>query len=328
MSCLNIVYLEPESDRWLPFDRYPRRFVRRLVRNERPSGHKKVFWNLVKGLEAAGIPHRVNDVRHIEKNPEEPVCLLGKPFVLDEYKWKNPILLGPCIFSHPCDHPDLLQDSRIERMIVPCEWNRAMWAEGYGDRVVAWPVGIDTDNWVPLKQQEKQTDVLLYNKIRWECERFDRELAQPIRNELDRHKLSWVEIRYGAYEEDELRKLVRQCRSVVFLCEHETQGIALQEMLAADLPAYVWERRGFWQDPNYYPERVQFQPVSTVPYWDKRCGDTFAGLDEFRTGLSGFMERVGGEGFDPRSFVLESLTLDKCAREYARLHDEVFGAVR
>ncbi len=325
---LNIVYLEPEEDRWLPFDRYPRRMIRNLVRSERPSGHKKVFWNLAKGLEKAGVPHRVNDLRHIARHPGEPVCLLGKPFVLDAHRWKNPTMLGPCIFSHPCDMPDLFERHPVERILVPCEWNRAMWAEHYGDRVTAWPVGIDTEEWQPGEGSAKVTDVLLYDKVRWERERFEGELIQPIRDELTKRGLSFRELRYGAYEEAEFRQLVKTCRAMVVLCEHETQGIAIQEAMAAGLPVFAWDRRGYWRDPNYHPEKVRFEPVTTVPYWDGRCGETFADFEEFRAGIGAFAEKSRAGAFDPRAFVLETLTLEKCALEFVRIHESVFGAVR
>ena len=50
--------------------------------------------NLCAGLDRMGIRYRVNDYGHIRKHPEELACIIGRPFVLDWFAWKNPLLLG------------------------------------------------------------------------------------------------------------------------------------------------------------------------------------------------------------------------------------------
>ena len=51
----------PETDRWVPGDRFVRPLVRRIVRGPRvPSGIDKVFLNLAAGLRKLGVPFRVN----------------------------------------------------------------------------------------------------------------------------------------------------------------------------------------------------------------------------------------------------------------------------
>ena len=66
------IFEEPDPDRWVPFDRYPRRLVRRLWRGPwQPSGHMRVFLNLMTGLDRIGIPYRVNDYRHMRANLDE-----------------------------------------------------------------------------------------------------------------------------------------------------------------------------------------------------------------------------------------------------------------
>ena len=126
---LNLFYEEPDPDRFLPFDRYPRRVLRRLVRGpERPGGQQRVFLNLCAGLRRLGEPYRVNDYRYAQRHPDEPVGIVGKPFVLDKLAWKNPIVFGASIFSHPVDDPGLMTRLPVRRMLVPGEWVRQMCA--------------------------------------------------------------------------------------------------------------------------------------------------------------------------------------------------------
>jgi hypothetical protein len=105
---------------------------------------------------------------------------------------------------------------------------------------------------------------------------------------------------------------------MIFLVEHETQGFAYLQALACGVPILAWDRGGYWQDPAYYPHKVRFGPVTSVPYWDERCGMKFADYAEFEGRWSAFWPAVQGGSFKSRDYVLENLSLEKSAREYAR----------
>jgi len=316
---LNLFYEEPERDRWITLDRYPRRLIRRVIRGvARPGGHKRVFLNLCAGLQRIGIAYRVNDYRHALDNPHEVVCIIGKPFVLDKQRWRNPILFGAAGYSHPVDDPDLLQRLPVKKILVPGPWMKTMCEPAWGNAVEAWPVGIDTGKWGPSATR-KAFDLLLYDKALWNREKVAVQLVEPIRRVLRNAGLSFREIRYGCYQEREYRDLLAQCRAMIFLCEHETQGIAYQEALSCGIPIFAWDQGGPWQDPSYFPNRVLFQPVSSVPYWDDRCGLKFSNAKEFEARLGDFWDGVQKEEFTPRDYIMENLTLEKCAGVYSAI---------
>lgn len=327
MEPLNLFYEEPEGDRWVTFDRYPRRVLRRVVRGRpRPGGQMRVFLNLCAGLERLGVTYRVNDFRHAARNPGEVVGIIGKPHVLDKADWKNPILFGAAVYSHPSDDPGLLARLPVKKILVPGEWMRQMCEPQWGGRVKAWPVGIDTRAWAPAPPDEKEIDVILYDKVRWEHDDFERELIAPIVSELGRRKLRHATLRYGFYREEDFRRLLGRSRMMIFLCEHETQGIAYQQALACGVPILAWDRGGYWQDPSYYPRKVQFGPVSSVPYWDERCGMKFTAFEDFAEKLGEFLDRHARREFSPRDYVLENLTLEKCAEQYVRFYSGAHAA--
>ena len=57
MSYINIFYEEPDPDRWMKFDRYPRRWIRRILRGKtKAGGVMMVALELIKGLEQLNIP--------------------------------------------------------------------------------------------------------------------------------------------------------------------------------------------------------------------------------------------------------------------------------
>ncbi len=324
MQTLNLFYEEPDPDRWLPGDRYPRRVIRSLFRGKpRITGHRRVFQNLCAGLDRLGMPYRINDYRYIRRHPQEVACIIGKPQVLNKIAWKNPIIFGAAIFSHPSDDPTLLKRFPIARVVVPGEWSRAMWQDQYGDRVVSWAVGIDTKEWQPCPDIAKDIDILLYDKVRWQRDHYEPELIHPIQQHLAQTGLKVAVLRYGNYQEPEFLNLVSRSKAMIFLCEHETQGIAYQQALACGVPILAWDRGGFWQDPVYFPDRVLFAPVSSVPYWDNRCGMKFETIAQFPKQLHLFLQQVNQQQFDPRSYILENLTLEHCAQRYLQIVQQV-----
>jgi len=319
---INIFYSEPDPDRWFKYDRYPRRLIRRLIRGkQKPGGVATIAINLLKGFDRIGYPYRYNDYGYIGKHPEEIACIIGKPHLLFEKRWKNPVIFGAGIYSHPIECPDLFElYPNVERVLVPGEWMCDMFMPLYGNKVLSWPVGIDTEQWKPYKS-DKTFDFLIYDKIRWEHKQLEKELVDPVIKVLDEQKISYHFIKYGEYTPDELTEKLKVSKAMIFLCEHETQGLAYQQVLATDTPILAWDRGGFWQDPHYYPDRVKYQPVSSVPYWDERCGIKFADATEFETKLNRFLGKRNE--FKPRAYILENLTLEKCAEKYLEIFREL-----
>jgi hypothetical protein len=319
---INIFYSEPDPDRWFTYDRYPRRLIRRLVRGEqKPGGVATIAINLLKGFDRIDFPYRYNDYSYIRKHPEEIACIIGKPHLVFERKWKNPIILGAGIYSHPIECADLFgKYPNVKRVLVPGEWMCDMFMPAYGNKVLSWPVGIDTERWKPY-DSVKSFDFLIYDKIRWQHEQMEKELVTPVTKVLDEQKLSYHFIKYGQYTHSELTEKLKVSKAVIFLCEHETQGLAYQQILATNTPILAWDRGGFWQDPHYYPERVKYQPVSSVPYWDEHCGVKFANAADFEPKLNLFLNKINN--FKPRDYILENLTLEKCAEKYLAIFSEV-----
>jgi hypothetical protein len=321
---LNLFYEEPEGDRWLPLDRYPRRIIRRIVRGPRnPGGMERYFLNLVDGLRRIGMEPRINDFRHARNHPDQVVGIIGKSHLLRERKWRNPIIFGPAVPSHPTVDPNLINEAPIRRVLVSCEWMKTMYDTIWPEISEVWASGIDTSRWKPVSDGKKTFDVLVYDKIRWDRDMYEEEFINPILACLKSKGLNVQVMRYGAYREDDYEKALRIARSMVFLCEHETQGFAYLQALSCGVPILAWDRGGYWQDPEFYPDQVKFWPVSSVPYWDDRCGVKFGSVEEFPESLNRFMERLQQNDFSPRDYILENLTLEKCAQQYV----DIVGSV-
>ena len=205
---LNLFY-EDKDDRWFPGDRHLRRMARKMLFGEpRMSGQLRVFLNLCAGLDRLGIRYRVNDYGYIAQHPEEVACIIGRTFLLDKFAWKNPILLGVSAHNHPFDDPDLFKRLPVRKVVVPGPWYAEMYRPHWPE-TEAWPVGIDTDLWAPSRPGEKNVDVLLYDKVSWDRERYVPELVEPVRARLIKEGRSFTELRYGSYKEEDYQAALR-----------------------------------------------------------------------------------------------------------------------
>ena len=102
---------------------------------------------------------------------------------------------------------------------------------------------------------------------------------------------------------------------MIFLCEHESQGLAYQECLSSGVPILAWDQ-GYCLDPNRF---VWGQPniaATSVPYFDDRCGERFEGLKDLDEKISMFMGKIGASAYSPRDFVMENLTLTRSAAQF------------
>ena len=318
MESLNLFYEEPDNDRWLPLDRYPRRIIRRIVRGkQKPGGVMRWFLNLKQGLDLLGAEYHVNDYRSLVRSPGSLACVVGKPHIVDKIPSSHPILYGPGIASHPCDN-NFWGKVDIRLILVSCDWFKRMYDRDLPVSIptAIWPAGIETELWVPPSIQQSTKSILVYDKIRWEREYYENHLLQPLLRCLDKKGMEVKYMRYGFYEEDDYRSLLQSVSGLIFLCEHETQGFAYLQALSSGVPILAWDRGGYWQDPCHFPHKVKFADVTSVPYWDERCGIKFKDTSELPVKLEEFIEKLNCNEFAPREYILENLTLEKSAQNY------------
>jgi hypothetical protein len=102
---------------------------------------------------------------------------------------------------------------------------------------------------------------------------------------------------------------------MIFLCEHESQGIAYQECLSCDVPVLAWDQ-GRYLDPKRSPDGHPDIAATSVPYFDERCGERFAGPEDFDDNLTLFLRRLQASAYSPRAYVMENLTLQESATRF------------
>lgn len=320
MSRLCLYYRpEPERDRWVPGDRWVRPIARRIIRGKpRAGGVEKVFLNLCLGLDLLGIRYQVN-LPFRKLQPTDRVAVLGcGRHSLDGYNQPNPVVAGIGLMTHPSEWPTLCKDYPVARYLQHSAWCDAIYRPYFGERCAIWPVGIDTDRWSPTAFNTKTIDFLIYDKIHWDREARETELFTPIRAILAQVGCTHEILRYGAYDPKAFQAALGRCRAMIFLSPHESQGIAAQEALASGVPLLAWNP-GFLEDPNRFHWGQTIIPATSVPYFDARCGLTFRDASEFSLQLPAFLAAQRAGRFAPREYILENLTLEKCAGHFLEL---------
>lgn len=324
-----LFYREPERDRFVRHDRYLRRALRPVYnvvrRDQKVSGFFVWYRRLQLALGRAGRIPVCNDLKLARAFPEHPVGLVGYPVLLSNWTLPNPAVLGPAMFDHPAQAPHLLDDRRFRRYLVTSEWMHDLFAPLYGDRLGDWYAGIDLDEWPDGRTRRKTLDVLVYDKIRWRRDHYESALLRPVLGSLQARGLTTRLVRYGQYQHHTYRRLLQESRAMLFLCEHETQGMAYQEALASNVPILAWDQ-GFWLDPNRTRYTELPVPATSVPQWSPACGEKFANGSSFEGALDRFWARL--DQYRPRDFVRDALSLEGSARAYLEAYDALLPAGR
>jgi len=322
-STVLLFFHDFERDSFVYGDRYVKRAVRpmlsRFRKKQSTSGFRVWFERLVLALRSEGCDVRTDDLRAARRSPDFPVGLVGYPAVLDGWDLPNPAVLGPGLFDHPEQAPHLMDDARFRTYLVTCGWMYDLFATHYpADRLGEWFAGIDLAAWPEGRPAAKDVDVLVYDKIRFDRSEMVEQLLDPALARLDSLGLRWQVLRYGSYNYQTFRGLLQRSRMMLFLCEHETQGMAYQEAMATNVPVLAWQP-GWWCDPqrlNYVQSDV---PTTTVPYFSPECGETFEDFPEFDRIIDGMLARLGS--YQPREFVRRELSLAASARAYLKYYD-------
>jgi len=317
----------PVPARWFPGDQYPRALARRVLRRRPepvPSGFSVVARNLSRGLDRIGRRHGLH-TRADPPPPGRPFGILHGPIdAVRELAARGPCVVGPGVLSAPEQWPTMFTDTEAALHVQASPWAADLFGRAWPERVRVWPVGIDTGAWAPDPAAAKTVDVLLYDKVRWDRPAVEAALVDPMRAQLQDAGLSVETIRYGHHTPSEFAAALRRCRALLFVCEHETQGLACEEAMAAGVPVLAWDP-GEWADPRRVAWGIPVTPATSVPYFDERCGERFRDLDAFPAALAQLRDGLDAGRYAPRDYVLEHLTLEVCARRYIALLDEAAG---
>lgn len=295
--------------------RAARYVVRNLKRTQVRTGFYVAFRGLQKSLEAVGADVRVNDFATAKRMPNYPIGIGGYPSVIDKVQLPNPTIFGPGDYGSPEASVKLASQDRFRFFIQPCQWYVDYFAPYSGkEKTVVWPVGLDVKTIPDFSREPKTIDVLIYDKIRWFREERVGTVLERLTKLLDAQGKTYKVLRYGHHHHSDFYAALRASKSMAFLCEHETQGLACQEAMAANIPIFSWDD-GVIVDPGMlHPEGLE---VSAVPYFDDTCGVRFK-LNDMETAFAKFWANLAS--FHPRDYIARELSLEAAGEAYLKLY--------
>jgi glycosyltransferase involved in cell wall biosynthesis len=270
-------------------------------------------------LRKAGYEVAINDLAAARADPRHPIGLCGYPSVLSKVQLPNPRIFGPGDFGPPNGVEALARDDRYKILTHPSDWFVDLYRPFCGAKLATMFVGIDLAHWRSTRAAAKTCDILIYDKIRWFREQKTPEILERVRRHLDQRGLTHRTLRYGGHKLGQFKRALKDCRAMIFVCEHETQGLAYQEALASDVPVLAWDERRFI-DPALAPFASPMLEVSSVPYFDERCGKRFK-IADFEAAFDAFWR--DRETYEPRAYVAETLSLEIAAAKYVQLYDRL-----
>lgn len=229
----------------------------------------------------------------------------------DYNKFPKATVFGPNIFVLPDEEPILWNN--FNNWIVPSEWVKNLYNCYNTDnkRIInTWAVGIDIEYWKPINNFKKTLDCFIYYKNR------PKEELLEIVKFLKLQKFNFKIIKYGDYQEYQLKELCNISKFVVLLDDSESQGLGVMQILAMDVPMFVINK-------TIWTNKEKSFSATSVPYFSDSCGIICNDKDKknyLYLTFEFFMRILNNEEpklkFKPRKFIEENFNLELKAREY------------
>ena len=257
-------------------------------------GPQKVFLNLIKGFDLLKVEYEINKICDLNG------CLNSYRQYFDILP--NNTLMGPNLVVNPID--DLNLFTKFNKFLVPSNLvknNYFKFDLNSNVNIHTHATGIDTEFW---NEQEKNItkDCLIYFKNRTDLE------LELLKKTLNKINISYYIIKYGYYNEEDLKQKLSEVKFCLLLTGTESQGIGYMEILSTNTPCFVFNF--IYDDGKLYGE--------SIPYFNKNCGFVYNGkIENSEDELIAFLNSLAT--FSPREFIVNDFTLEKSANKYIEL---------
>jgi hypothetical protein len=256
----------------------------------RMSGPKKVIENLFRSLDEVGVLYSENKEEY-----ENNLFLHWDPYQVNNYanlKNKEKLLVGPQVWPFA---PEFSQLTEYGKIITPSQWVADLYTKFFKVRgTLNWPVAI----YPPEISNDITTDCLIYYKNR------PVDHLQAVLDFFEKRGITYTGLEYGNYTQEEFIESLSSVRFCVIIDNTESQGIATQEMMAANKPIFVWDQTIWDHMGSEYTV-----PATSVPYWSEECGIIITSQNELENSFDIFYSNLSN--YSPRDFVERELSAQK-----------------
>ena len=239
-------------------------------------------------------------------------CVYSPSEIINVSKYpQTKFIFGPHFSIFPEKHHMNIIEGFNSIYIQPSEWANNVWKyhpNCKDIKIETLPFGVDTIRFNEINPIDQRNEVILYYKNRHPDE------LSNILNFLKSHNIEPKIFYYSRYNENDYINSLHNAKFGIWLDAHESQGFALEEALSCNVPLLVWNVK--YMDQEYQSSYSNII-ATTIPYWDKRCGEYFYNLNELEETFSKFILNLNN--YKPREYILENLTFDLCEKKLINL---------
>lgn len=284
------------------------------------GGHPGVTRSLIQGLQTLRYPFNYNP----NKRDISSTCIVLSGFDTLRFAIEqkragniNKLLAGPNIVTLPDEFEELIAQPEVDICLVPSLWVKDLYltvCPKLGKRVHVWAAGVAPDTWIPsegsMEKKNKDNTVLIYIKGQSGEAMINNYL--PI---LSQFFMNIEILKYGAYAHSDYRKLLDKAEVAFILGDTESQGLALAEAWAMNVPTWVLYVNA-WMDKT-----GKFHPANAAPYLSSETGDFFHNQEDLR-----YLCKKWKDGllkYKPREWVLKNMTDAFCAKQLIEMVEKI-----
>jgi len=245
----------------------------------RVSGPEKVIMSTIQALKEENFDYSINENKYLYN------FLMQYQHEVAHKKHSelehNSCLIGPQVWLFDSYGKFLIENPNYyNKVIAPSNWVRDLYITKLSlpsSKVGVWAAPIKA----PDISEKKSIDCLIYYKNR------PIEHLEKVKSFLSTKGFTYLELNYGNYNQNDFKDALSKVRFCIIIDNTESQGIAIQEMMAVGKPLLVWDVKEWDYMGNDYKV-----PASSVPYWSDTCGEKFYSEDEFEFTFQKFYDRI------------------------------------
>jgi hypothetical protein len=258
--------------------------------------HAAVMRSLLQGLDSLQVPYNYNpsavdDIGDVLLVPCNR-CALSQAVALKKQGRIKKLFVGPNFYPREVNYPE------VDVYFVPSSWVITFAKNdcfNIASRCRVWYAGVDAGYWQAAQAVNKESkNVLVY----WKTEPLS--FCETIERLLKQYGWNPIRLQYGCYKPEQFKNILQRCRFAVFISMSESQGIALAECWAMDVPTLPWNPKTATIDGH------QCDYVSSCPYLTSHTGVDWQTLSE----LKGILQSINNDLSlcMPRDWVVENMT--------------------
>lgn len=269
-------------------------------------GPEAVLHSLIRGLKSHSINYNLNpnvkslaSTVHVLSNP----IALKQIINLKDRGIVKKIVAGPNVSILPSYDEGVMCNSSIDKILLPSQWTKDAFLidyPGLSNKISIWPSGVK----VPESKTIRDGSFLIFKKS------FPEDLYKKVIGVLEDKNINFNVICYGNYTQKEYFRLLGLCSGMIYLQKSESQGLALQEAWARDVPTLVWNSKSY----TYENTKITVNGKIGSPYLTDQSGMFFESIEDFDERLSEFISKINT--FTPRKYCTDNLSDEASVKIY------------